>query len=207
MPYAKDHKQKTRQKIVEAARILFNRHGYDRTSIDEVMAEAGLTRGGFYAHFKCKEDLFAEATISFLNGRGAQWRSEAGIDPTVQDRSMAQRMVNAYLSLEHLEDTDGQCPLIAYATDTARAGPKVQESYRLLAEAMTQLFEVNLMDAGSHSRQEALSMTALCVGGMILARAMPDAEIGEEIRAAAYETASSIAEGSRRPYLVAGENA
>ncbi len=77
MPYPSDHKQKTRQRIVEAARVMFNRHGYDQVSIDEIMAEAQLTRGGFYAHFRSKEELFAEATISFLGGRGAQWRREA----------------------------------------------------------------------------------------------------------------------------------
>lgn len=192
MPYPKTHKAETRARIVEAARILFNRHGYDRTSIDDVMAEAGLTRGGFYAHFPNKEALFAEATRSFLHGRGAQWRSEAGVDPVRRETVMVQRMVEAYLSRRHLQDVDGHCPLIAYATDVVRAGPAVQESYRLLAEAMTGLFEANLTEVDGDRRQKALSLTALCVGGMILARTLPDTEIGEDVRIAALEAASAV---------------
>lgn len=192
MPYPSDHKQKTRQRIVEAARVMFNRHGYDRVSIDEIMAQAQLTRGGFYAHFRGKEELFAEATISFLGGRGAEWRREAGIKPAVREALNARRMVDAYLSREHLEDNDGQCPLIAYATDVARAGPQVRESYQRLAEAMTGLFEMNLDGAEDERRRRALSMTALCVGGMILSRALKDTHIGEDIRAAAHRAATDI---------------
>lgn len=192
MPYPKDHKRKTRQRIVEAARILFNRHGYDRVSIDQIMAQANLTRGGYYAHFSNKEELFAEATASFLSGRGAEWRREAGIDPLAREAIMARRMVDAYLSRRHLDDRDGQCPLIAYATDAARAGQQVRDSYRQLAEAMAGLFEMNLDGAVSDRRQKALSMTALCVGGMILARTLYETDIGEDIRAAAHETVTEI---------------
>ena len=192
MPYPKDHKEKTRRRIVEAARIMFNRHGFDRVSIDEIMAEARLTRGGFYAHFRNKEELFAEATISFLGGRGAEWRSEAGIAPGTSEAMNARRMVDAYLSREHLENGDGQCPLIAYATDAARAGPQVRDSYRRLAEAMTGLFEMNLDGKEEERRNRALSMTALCVGGMILARALKGTEIGEDVRAAAHRAATEI---------------
>ena len=192
MPYPKDHKAKTRERILEAARILFNRHGYDRVTIDHVMAEANLTRGGFYAHFICKEDLFAEAMASFLHGRGARWRAEEGIDPQACQLLMAQRMVEAYLSRRHLEDLDGQCPLIAYATDAARAGPRVRESYCRLLEAMVWLFETNLDGNADDRRQRALSLAALCVGGMILARALPETKIAEEVRLAAHSTATGI---------------
>ncbi|MEX0955461.1 MAG: helix-turn-helix domain-containing protein [Rhizobiaceae bacterium] len=192
MPYPKDHKAQTRERILEAARILFNRHGYDRVSIDQVMAEAGLTRGGFYAHFSNKEELFAEAMASFLSGRGARWRASEGIEPQARQVLMAQRMVNAYLSRRHLDDLDGQCPLIAYATDAARAGARVRESHKGLVEAMVGLFEYNLDGDPGDRRQRALSLTALCVGGMILARTLPESEIAEEVRLAAHSAATSI---------------
>lgn len=192
MPYPKDHKAKTRERIVEAARILFNRHGYDRVTIDQVMSEAQLTRGGFYSHFSCKEDLFAEAVASFLDGRGARWRAEEGIDPRACELVMAQRMVEAYLSRRHLDDRDGQCPLIAYATDVGRAGPRVRGSYRQLLEAMVWLFESNLEGDESDRRQRALSLAALCVGGMILARSLPETDIAEEVRAAARSAAAKM---------------
>lgn len=192
MPYPKDHKSKTRLRILEAARVLFNRHGYDRVTIDQVMAEADLTRGGFYSHFTSKEELFADAMIGFLDGRGAQWRRDEGIDPTACQLVMAKRMVDAYLSRRHLRDRDGQCPLIAYATDVANSGPPVRDSYRRLVEAMAWLFEMNLEGDPASRRSQALSLTALCIGGMIVARAIPETEIAEDILDAAHNAATSM---------------
>lgn len=192
MPYSKEHKQAVRARIVEGARILFNRHGFDHVTIDQLMGEVGLTRGGFYVHFTNKEEVFAEATASFLDGRGAVWREEAGVDPTAGQVEMAQRMVASYLSRKHLHDSDGQCPLIAYATDVARAGPQVRESYRKLLEGMVSLFEHNLADGGETGREGALSLAALCIGGMVVARALPGSPISEDIRRAALNQANSL---------------
>lgn len=192
MPYSKRHKAQVRAKIVEAARRLFNRHGFDNVTIDQLMAEAGLTRGGFYAHFANKEEVFAAATASFLSGRGAIWREQAGVDPTACQIEMAQRMVASYLSREHLDQIEDQCPLIAYATDVARAGPQVRASYRALLEGMVSLFEVNLAGAGPAVRQRALSLAALCVGGMVVARALPGDAVAEDIRRAALADAQRL---------------
>ncbi|MGE0503329.1 MAG: TetR/AcrR family transcriptional regulator [Rhizobiaceae bacterium] len=192
MPYPVDHNARTRERILEAARILFNRHGYSGVTIDQVMAEAGLTRGGFYAHFASKEKLFAEAIEGFLVGRGARWHAEEGIDAHACRPLMARRMVDAYLSRRHLDDLDGQCPLIAYATDAANAGAAVRESYGQLVEAMVWLFENNLGGEQADRRQRALSLTALCVGGMILARTLPHSEIAEDVRRAAHFEATAI---------------
>ena len=181
-----------RGRIVEAARQLFNRYGFDNVSIDQLMAEVGLTRGGFYAHFDSKEDVFAAATASFLNGRGAIWREEAGVEPTAGQVEMAQRMVGSYLSREHLDQVDDQCPLIAYATDVARAGSQVQESYRELLEGMVSLFEANIPTVGVEAREKALSLAALCVGGMVIARALPGTETAECIRQAALKDAMAL---------------
>lgn len=106
--------------------------------------------------------------------------------------------MDAYLSRRHLDDLDGQCPLIAYATDAARAGPRVRESYRRLVEAMVWLFENNLDGEESDRRRRALSLTALCVGGMILARTLPESEIVEDVRLAAHSAATSIWRGGDR---------
>lgn len=192
MPYSKDHKRKVRARIVEAARKLFNSHGFDNVSIDQVMAAAGLTRGGFYAHFASKEDLFAAATASFLDGRGAVWREEAGVDPTREQVEMARRMVRAYLSDAHLARTEDQCPLIAYATDVARSGRQVRESYAQLLEGMVTLFERNLPEAGAMARQKAYSLTALCVGGMVVARALPGTPMADDIRQAALADTEAL---------------
>lgn len=69
MPYSPAHKARTRERIVESARHLFNRCGFAGVSIDEIMAEAGLTRGGFYNHFGAKEELYAEV----VNEEAKRW--------------------------------------------------------------------------------------------------------------------------------------
>lgn len=192
MPYSSEHKQRTRSRIVENARILFNRNGFENVSIDMVMAEAGLTRGGFYNHFKSKEELFAAAVSGFLMGRGAQWRAAAGIDPENPAPEMASQMIAGYLSPEHLGDLDGQCPMIALPSDVARSNPEVQEAYQELLTAMVGLFETSLEGQKADAHQTALVLAALCVGGMVLARTLPDSELAEEVRKAAHHEAQLV---------------
>ncbi|MEP2715821.1 TetR/AcrR family transcriptional regulator [Pseudophaeobacter sp.] len=192
MPYSAQHRATTRARIVEAARILFNRHGFQNVTIDQVMQEAGLTRGGFYNHFKNKEALFSEAVASFLMGRGAQWRADAGVDLSDLRPEMAQQMIDAYLSSEHLGDVEGQCPMIALPSDVARADPETQESFQQLLTAMVWLLETAMTEQGPDRRQQALSAAALCVGGMVLARSLPSSDLAEDVRSAAHKAATSI---------------
>lgn len=192
MPYSAEHKQRTRTKIIEAARILFNRHGFQDVTIDMVMKNAGLTRGGFYNHFETKEQLHRDAVSSFLEGRGAEWRENAGVDPRLPGRDMVREMISGYLSSEHLDDIDGQCPMIALPSDIARSNPQVQASYLELLETMVGLFEKGIDKEAGESRQQALSMAALCVGGMVIAKSLPDSELAEEVRNAAQSFALSL---------------
>ena len=193
MSYSKDHKQQVRATIVESARILFNRHGFDSVTIDMVMEDAGLTRGGFYNHFKSKESLYSEAVSSFLMGRGAQWREQAGIDPSNLNADMSRQMIQSYLSDEHLEDLDGQCPMIALPSDVSRASPEVQAAYQILLESMVHLFEKGFEKSAKDTREKALSMAALCVGGMVLAKTLPSSLLAKEVQAAARNVASNMA--------------
>lgn len=191
MPYSPEHKAETRKRIVEHARILFNRHGFSEVSIDELMAEVGLTRGGFYNHFRNKEELYADAVASFLNGRGKTWREDAGIDPENGGPETVRAMIDSYLSSEHLGDLDGQCPMIALPSDVARATPKTRAAYGSLLRAMCWLFEHNLPEKTARKRDTALALSALCVGGMVLSRTIDDTKLSDELRKAAREFAIS----------------
>ena len=202
MPYSPEHKQRTRERVVECARRLFNRHGYDGVTIDMVMKEAKLTRGGFYNHFQSKEDLFLAAVSSFLMGRGAEWRANAGVDPSVHAPAMATRMVESYLSEEHLNDVEGQCPMIALSGDVSRSRPDVREAYEALLRAMVGLFEDNLRPAHGDAGRQARVLAALCVGGMVLARTLPDSDIAADVRKTALEEATrriAAADAPQRP--------
>lgn len=189
MPYSAEHKRSTRERIVESARELFNRKGFVDVSIDEIMSRAGLTRGGFYNHFKTKEDLFVEAILAYLHfDPGARWE---GLD-LVRDadgRIEPRQLVEAYLSPAHLEDVEGHCPMIALPSDVARASPRVKQAYRQLLERMTCVFSGG---ATPGDRQHGLALAALCVGGMVLARTFEDASFREEVRQAARATALDL---------------
>ena len=98
MPYTAKHKQNTRARIVECARQLFNRRGFVEVSIDEIMAEAGLIRGGFYNHFNNKEDLFVEAIDLYTQCNPADRWDDVALDLSASGREFARQMINAYLA-------------------------------------------------------------------------------------------------------------
>src|SRR3954468_3728751 len=139
MPYAADHRSRTRERIVDSARVLFNRHGFESVSIDAVMKEAGLTRGGFYHHFQSKESLYAAAVSSFTGCNPFAERLER--QPRQRTpRQLAELLVDTYLSDETLADVDRHCPLIALPSDVARAGLQPRAAYTQLVESMLEIF-------------------------------------------------------------------
>jgi AcrR family transcriptional regulator len=203
MPYTAEHKQKTRARIVECARELFNRKGFVEVSIDEIMQRAGLTRGGFYNHFKTKEDLFAEAISVYLDFNPATRWSRIHFDPDAEGAACARQMVKVYLSTAHLDDLEGHCPMIALPSDSARAGPQVRQAYRQLLEHMAGMMASGIEGCGkAEARERGLAITALCVGGMILARTIDDPAFADEVRRAAQTVALELigaAEGESPP--------
>jgi len=193
MPYTAEHKQKTRQRIVECARELFNRRGFSEVSIDEIMRHAGLTRGGFYNHFKAKEELYAEAVAAYMHFDPSQRWSGIQFDPQATGTACAQQMVNIYLSTAHLEDVEGHCPLVALPADAARAGPQARMAYCKLVEHMAGMLSGGLEGfEGEEARKRGLAITALCVGGMVLARTIDDPAFVEEVRLAARDLALQL---------------
>src|SRR5690242_16470181 len=102
MPYSAAHKSQTRERIVESARRLFNRHGFNEVSIDQIMAEAGLTRGGFYNHFHTKEELYCEALSAFARANPTDRWPEVQVDMSGAGPRRARGIIAAYLSRQHL---------------------------------------------------------------------------------------------------------
>jgi AcrR family transcriptional regulator len=181
--YSSDRKQATRERIVNSARRLFNRRGFTEVTIDEIMEHAGLTRGGFYKHFATKEALYADAVRQFLCMQAPEPWQKKHVDGCARGAELARMIVNAYLSTEHLEDRDGSCPLVALPSDVSRGGKAVKGAFREVLGKMVQVFQTDLASPGA--RERALSLAALCVGAMVVARAIDDAQLGNEIRSAA----------------------
>lgn len=189
MPYPPEHKNATRERILLSARKLFNRRGFADVSIDEIMSEAGLTRGGFYNHFATKEELYSEAITQFIrNDPPEGWRT-SGFDPSARGPALARLIVNAYLSSEHFDDRDGSCPMVGLPSDTARTGKLARAAFQQVLEMMVGAFEANIGPGVEPGRERALALAALCVGGMVLARAVDDGQLSEELRDAARNQA------------------
>lgn len=191
MSYTAEHKAQTRARIVAAARRLFNRRGFAEVSIDEIMAAAGLTRGGFYNHFARKEDLYAEAVTHILSCKpGSSGRPRATTDPAC--------IVTEYLSDRRLSDLDGACPLAIYPSDTARSSKAVKRAYRQVLCGLVDMLQ-NGLPGRDEARARAVTMATLCVGAMMLARAIDDPELGAEIRRTALAQALAIGDPQPSP--------
>jgi AcrR family transcriptional regulator len=188
MPYSAEHKRDTRQRILESARRLFNSRGFAEVSIGEVMERAGLTHGGFYRHFKDKGELYAEAVQWFLCEEAPKpWqrprRGAAG-------KSRAQRIVDAYFSRDHFDDRESCCPLVGLPSDVSRGSDAVKAAYQEVLEKLLGLLQSDL--EGADARERALSVVALCVGGLVVARSVEDPALADDLRRAAYRRAQTV---------------
>jgi len=188
MPYPLDYNRQTRARIVAAARKLFNRNGFDGVTIGQIMEEAGLTHGGFYRHFSSKSDLYAEVLDCFFTNPewSCGWKGMEEFDEAAE---LAPQIIRAYLSNAHFEDAENACPMVALPSDVARASANAKRAYQAAFEGMVQILE---QGAGSSNRTSALAIAALCVGGMVIARASDDRILGDELRQAAMIVALKL---------------
>jgi AcrR family transcriptional regulator len=194
MPRSPTRRDATRATIIRVARRLFNRFGFDGVSVGRIMAEAGLTHGGFYRHFRSKSDLYAEALRCFFTDPG--WASKwEGIDIDRTAADIGPQIVRAYLSRQHFEDVENSCPMVALPGDVARSGESAKRAYEAVFKAMVELLRRGSRRTRSDSlpaRQAALSIAALCVGGMVIARASEDRDLADEVRDACTNAALGL---------------
>ena len=189
MPYSAEHKQETRTRIIKRARRLFNRNGFAEVTIGEIMSEAGLTHGGFYKHFGAKEDLYRVAVLEFIQSEVPEPWQARNIDPRARGKALARMILDAYLSRDHFDDREASCPMIALPSDVARGNGEVKKAFKEVLEMMVDAFAANLPPTRQTSRERALALVALAVGGMVLARAIDDQPLSDEIRDSARRQA------------------
>lgn len=101
-----DHKLQTRKRIINSARKLFNRSGFNNLSIGEIMSTAGRTHGGFYKHFATKQDLYEAAVLQFICLEQPEHWQQIHVDPGARGEALARMIVESYLSTDHLAEGD-----------------------------------------------------------------------------------------------------
>jgi TetR/AcrR family transcriptional repressor of nem operon len=184
MRYSPDHKEKTRAKILESAATVFRRQGYHATGVDKVMEEAGLTAGGFYAHFPSKDALLAEA-FEHIAAKGSS-TLERGLEDA-SDREWVREIVDRYLNDSHRRRPETGCPIPSLAPEVGRAGKAPRQAFERLVGSLIAKIAAHLPPEDAEER--AIAITALCVGGMALARAVHDPGYSDRILAACRDFA------------------
>ncbi len=187
MRYPADQKQRTSQRILNAASGLFRSRGYDSTGIDAVMASADLTAGAFYAHFRSKEDLLAQSLESAFSQSGNAWSKRLA---NLKGSDWVRKFASAYLSKAHRDNPGQGCPMPALASEIARIGGPSRAVFERHLRGLIDM-------VGEHvNTDRAIPAVALCVGGLMLARAVDDPKFSDQIltacRAAVVEESAPI---------------
>jgi TetR/AcrR family transcriptional repressor of nem operon len=181
--YSADHKQKTREAIVEAAAERIRTQGLEGLGVAAIMAEAGLTHGGFYAHFPSRDALLAAAIGRLFDKAidGVQ-RTEAkyGAEEALQ------RYVDFYLSPRHRDDLAIGCPIPCLAGEARRSADEVKEAFDSgldrLAARLGKLMPRNAKVAGG--KKAAMALLGEMAGALTVARAITDARLSNALLAA-----------------------
>jgi TetR/AcrR family transcriptional repressor of nem operon len=191
MPYPAGHRAAVKKNIIDSARKLFNRYGFESVSLHQIMAGAGLTHGGFYSYFKSKSDLYAEVLGCFFTD--PNWKScWEGVHVDLSSTDVGSQVVCAYLSRQHYEDVENSCPMVALPTDVARSGVSARRAFETVFKAMVSVLERSLTEDGKRRRTTAQGIAALSIGGMIVARTMVDRALADDLRAACMAVALNL---------------
>jgi TetR/AcrR family transcriptional regulator, transcriptional repressor for nem operon len=182
---APSRKEASHDRIVDAAARAIRRSGYDGTAVAEIMKDAGLTHGGFYAHFASREAMLAEAADrAGAESVAALTRVVAAAPP----REALQALLRAYLSKAHVEGAETGCPLAALGSEMPRQAPEVRRAATRRIKEMIDLVGRQSPDWGQPGAHEhALVTVATMVGALLLARAVDDRRLSDALRDAALK--------------------
>jgi TetR/AcrR family transcriptional regulator, transcriptional repressor for nem operon len=191
MPYPAGHRAEVKRNIIQSARKLFNRRGFNNASISQIMQGADLTHGGFYSYFDSKSDLYAEVLGCFFTD--PNWKScWKGVHVDLSSTDVGPQVVRAYLSRQHFENVENSCPMAALPNDVARSGKTAKRAFETVFKAMVDVLQRSLVDKNRPRRARAQAIAALCVGGMVVARAIADRTIADQLRAACMAIALDL---------------
>lgn len=181
-------KEASHERIVDAASRAIRRSGYDGTGVADIMKEAGLTHGAFYAHFASREAMLAEAA----DRAGAESNAfAASVVAAVPPDQALQALMQVYLSKEHLESIETGCPISALGSEMPRQSPEVRSAATRRIKEMIDLIARQFPDWGQPGAHErALVTVATMVGTLTLARAVNDPVLSDALCRATLKSLS-----------------
>jgi TetR/AcrR family transcriptional regulator, transcriptional repressor for nem operon len=176
-------KERTRERIVQTAARALRRVGFDGVGVAEVMKEAGLTHGGFYAHFPSREALLVEALDAAAAESLASLQASGEVAEGNGERLAA--LIERYLSDEHADQPEMGCTLATLGTETCRQSSAVRAVATRRLTQFLKLLEAQLPGTAAERRERAQVLIATLVGSMLLSRLVADVALGRSFRKAA----------------------
>jgi AcrR family transcriptional regulator len=174
--YDKEHKQATRQRILDTAGHRFKTDGIDGSGVATLMADAGLTNGAFYAHFSSKDDLVANVVADQL---GSQAQSFSELPP---GRAGLEEFLREYLSPQHRDNPGAGCPSAALLDEIGRCATGTKDAYTDGARVILDEIAGRLAPKDPQSAYgKALALYTMAVGTLQLSRALSDPKFADEV--------------------------
>lgn len=176
----KEQKLLSKERILNVASRLFKKNGFTATGIDQIMEEAGLTAGAFYAHFKSKKDLFEQSLDhSMKESRRMLLKGTEHLEGEEKIRAVMKK----YVSHLHRDMVEKGCALPSLASELYRASKKNNQQVAKYLSSWVFLIEQNLPPEwnATTKRKKALSLISQAVGAILLARLSGGSEISDEI--------------------------
>ena len=181
MRYSREHKLETHARIVKKASVRLREKGAHGIGVADLMKEAGLTHGGFYAHFDSREALVIEAFTHAMDRSTERWRRLAEQTPPEKRLAM---IVNTYLTPLHRDDPGHGCAVPTLGAEIARESPKTRKVFAGRLEQMIDTLAAQLPGVPRKAaRKQAISAIATMMGTLVLARVAGSGEFSDEILA------------------------
>jgi TetR/AcrR family transcriptional repressor of nem operon len=185
MRYSKEHKQETHARIVKKASVRLREKGAHGIGVADLMKEAGLTHGGFYAHFDSREALVIEAFNYAMDRAMERWRKVA---EQIPPEKRLETIVDFYLTALHRDDPGHGCSVPALGAEIARENAKTRRAFATRLEEMIDMMADQILDVPRKSaRRQAMATIATMMGTMVMSRITGTGEISDEILAAGRE--------------------
>jgi TetR/AcrR family transcriptional repressor of nem operon len=201
MRYSKDHKLETHARIVKKASVRLRERGAHGIGVADLMKDAGLTHGGFYAHFDSREALVIEAFAYAMDRSTNRWRKLA--EQTPSEKRLA-AIVDSYLTPAHRDDLGHGCTIPALSAEIARESPKTRKAFAAKLEQMIEMIAEQIPDVSRKAaRKQAMASLATMMGTLVLARVAGSTEFSDDIlgagRDAVLDRVPSTKPGGKKP--------
>ncbi|WP_316237819.1 TetR/AcrR family transcriptional regulator [Bradyrhizobium sp. SZCCHNR1015] len=193
MRYSPEHKAETHARIVRKASVRLRERGAHGVGVADLMKEAGLTHGGFYAHFDSREALVVEAFGYAIDRSMEHWRKL--LDQLPPQKRLA-AIVDGYLSAGHRDDVGHGCAVPALGAEIARESAKTRKAFAAKLEELIDLFAEYIVDVPVRTaRKRASAMLATLTGTLVMARLTGSGELSDDILSSGREVALAVASG------------